>query len=131
VPGTGVRLAGQRSGVLKGRPAPPAPVICTRAALGPYAKHKKRQPAGVPTAAILGLSGRGYAELPRNGTYANFRESPECELRQNGVVGSSANIQNQGVRKGPSQVETFLPSYASACISEHVWEHSTTTKKIG
>jgi hypothetical protein len=62
--------------------------------------------------AILGRLGRGYAEL-----------------RNYGVLGSSANIQNQGVRKGPSQVGTFFASYTSACISEHVWAHSTTTKK--
>src|SRR5215213_5125881 len=36
-------------------------------------------------------------------------EGEFSELRVHGVLRSSANIQNQGVRKGPSQVGNFLP----------------------
>jgi hypothetical protein len=38
-------------------------------------------------------------------------EGEFCELRTNGVLRSSAIIQNQGVEKGPSQLRTFS-SYA-------------------
>jgi len=48
-----------------------------------------------------------------------------CELRVDGVLRSSAIIQNQGVEKGPSQVRPFFASYALACIFERVSAHGT------
>ena len=39
--------------------------------------------------------------------FANFGESPEYELRVDGVLRSSAIIQKQGVGMGPSQVRPF------------------------
>jgi hypothetical protein len=55
----------------------------------------------------------------------------EVRLPLYGVLRGSAIIQNQDVGKGPSRVRIFFASYASACIFERVWVHSTTTKKIG
>src|ERR671921_2470621 len=51
-------------------------------------------------------------------------ESKFCELlRIDGVLRSSAVIQNQDVRKGPSQLRSFCLFYASVCISERLWPH--------
>jgi len=74
---------------------------------------------------------RGFSTRCRAlGSSVNKGEEEFCELRHNGVLGSSAIIQNQGVGKGPSRVRTFGP-YASTCIFERVSAHSTTTKKLG
>src|SRR5215208_2000816 len=54
---------------------------------------------------------------------AILRTSP-----RDGVLRSSAIIQNQDVGKGPSRVQPFFASYASACTSERVWAHSTSIK---
>jgi hypothetical protein len=54
----------------------------------------------------------------------------QTELRFNGVLRSSSIMQNEAVAKDPSRVWPFA-AYASACISERVSAHSTTTKKIG
>ena len=52
----------------------------------------------------------------------------QTELRNDGVLRNSAIIQNQDVRKDPSRLQLFwlLPL---ACISEHVWAHSTLRKR--
>jgi hypothetical protein len=61
-----------------------------------------------------------------------------CELRLLGILGSSplrrppkfSNHAEPGRRQGAFGVGGRpFASYASACISERVWPHSTTTKK--
>jgi hypothetical protein len=48
-----------------------------------------------------------------------------CELRRDGVLRSSAIIQNQGVGKGPSGLRPFCV-FSLACIFECVSAHGTT-----
>ena len=43
----------------------------------------------------------------QNAGRANFLEIRQCEVRILGILGSSANIEDQGVGNGPSQVQRF------------------------
>src|SRR5215203_390202 len=48
-----------------------------------------------------------------------------------GVLRSSAIMQNHGGGSGPSGGRPFALYASEACISERLWAHSTTTKKLG
>src|SRR5215208_5441100 len=53
------------------------------------------------------------------------------EVSPYGVLRSSAIMQNHGGGSGPSGGRPFALYASEACISERLWAHITTTKKIG